>query len=177
MGERRGVVVGIDGSVESRAALAFALCDAARRGTGVRVISVFLPPQFLPAAYWLAPPPPVGQVKDDLRGIAVQMLDDVVAEHPGLAAVPVELHELEGHPATVLIDQARGADLLVVGHRGRGSVVSALLGSVGLQCVLHGECPVTVVRTAPRPATSRGGPADAAQPARLGVGQIVAPSF
>ena len=43
MGERRGVVVGLDGSEGSRAALAFALRDAARRGTGVRVISVFLP--------------------------------------------------------------------------------------------------------------------------------------
>jgi nucleotide-binding universal stress UspA family protein len=40
---------------------------------------------------------------------------------------------------------ARDADLLVVGHRGRGAVASALLGSVGLRCVLHSTCPVTVV--------------------------------
>jgi hypothetical protein len=89
----------------------------------------------------------------------------------------VELHELEGHPAPVLIDQAKGADLLVVGHRGRGGFASALLGSVGLHCVLHGECPVTVVRPELRLATSRDGLADAAQPARLGFGPIVAPTF
>ena len=108
MGERRGVVVGIDGSEGSRAALAFALRDAARRGTGVRVISVFLPSQFWPEAYWLAPPPAVVAVKDDLRGMAMQMLDAIVTEQPVLAAVPVELHELEGHPARVLIEQAKG---------------------------------------------------------------------
>lgn len=177
MGERRGVIVGIDGSEGSRAALAFALRDAARRGTGVRVISVFLPSQFWPEAYWLAPPPAVVAVKDDLRGMAMQMLDAIVTEQPVLAAVPVELHELEGHPARVLIEQAKGADLLVVGHRGRGGFASALLGSVGLHCVLHGECPVTVVRPELRLATSRDGLAHAAQPARLGVGPIVAPTF
>ena len=48
MGERPRVLVGIDGSTESRAALRFALEDAARRGQGVRVISVVTPPQ-----YWL----------------------------------------------------------------------------------------------------------------------------
>jgi nucleotide-binding universal stress UspA family protein len=44
------------------------------------------------------------------------------------------------------VDQSRDADLLVVGHRGRGGFGSAVLGSVGLQCVLHATVPVTVVR-------------------------------
>ena len=43
------------------------------------------------------------------------------------------------------MDAARNAELLIVGHRGRGSVRSVLLGSVGLHCVLHAECPVTIV--------------------------------
>jgi nucleotide-binding universal stress UspA family protein len=46
----------------------------------------------------------------------------------------------------VLVDQSRDADMLVVGHRGRGGLRSAVLGSVGLQCVLHAAVPVTVVR-------------------------------
>ena len=37
------------------------------------------------------------------------------------------------------------ADLLVVGHRGRGGLRSVALGSVGLGCVLHAPCPVLVV--------------------------------
>jgi nucleotide-binding universal stress UspA family protein len=175
MGDRLGVVVGIDGSEGSRAALAFALWDAVRRGTGVQLVSVFLPPQYRPEAYWLAAPPTVDQVKDELRVIARRMIDGVVAEHPGLAAVPVDLHELEGHPARVLIDQARGADVLVVGHRGRGGFASALLGSVGLQCVLHAECPVTVVRSAPRPETTGDAREGSAEPAQLGADPAGAP--
>jgi nucleotide-binding universal stress UspA family protein len=44
------------------------------------------------------------------------------------------------------------ADLLVVGHRGRGGIARACLGSVGLQCVLHAACPVVVVRPTAAPA-------------------------
>jgi nucleotide-binding universal stress UspA family protein len=51
----------------------------------------------------------------------------------------------------VLIEQAQAADLLVVGHRGRGGLASALLGSVGLHCVLHAACPVIIVRPAAPP--------------------------
>jgi nucleotide-binding universal stress UspA family protein len=55
----------------------------------------------------------------------------------------------------VLVEASEGADLLVLGDRGR----SALLGSVGLHCVLHATCPVTIVRpaavTARTPAAAR----------------------
>jgi nucleotide-binding universal stress UspA family protein len=125
--------------------------EAARRDTGVEVVSAFLPPQYHPGAYGLAAPPTPYEIKSDLRFLARRMVDQVVAEVPTLASVPVELHELEGKPAEVLIERARGADLLVVGHRGRGGVASALLGSVGLACVLHAGCPVTVVRPKPEP--------------------------
>jgi nucleotide-binding universal stress UspA family protein len=69
------------------------------------------------------------------------MVDDVIEERPTLPAVPVELHEVEERAAEVLIDQSPGADLLVVGHRGRAGFTSAMLGSVGLQCVLHAAAP------------------------------------
>jgi len=149
MGER--VVVGVDGSTGSRAALLFALEEAARRQVGVRVVSALLPPQHWPDAYGLAAPPTIGEMKNDLRVAARRMVDDIVAERSSLAGVPVELHEVEGRPATVLVEHSRGADLLVVGHRGRGGLASAMLGSVGLQCVLHAECPVAVVPTGPQP--------------------------
>jgi nucleotide-binding universal stress UspA family protein len=151
MHERPAVVVGVDGSAESRAALRYAMEEAARRGTGVQVVSVFLPPQYRLDAYGIAAPPTPDEIRSGLRVIARRMVDEVVADVPVLAHVPVELHELEGKPAEVLLGRARGADLLVVGHRGRGGIASALLGSVGLQCVLHAECPVTVVRPTPQP--------------------------
>jgi nucleotide-binding universal stress UspA family protein len=148
MNERLRVVVGIDGSAESRAALRFALEEAAVRGTGLRVVSALLPPMYWPEAYGLSAPPTVEEKKAHLRVGARRMLDEVIAERPTLAAVPVELHEVEGRPADVLVEQSRGADMLVVGHRGRGGVASAVLGSVGLHCVLHAQCPVTVIRPA-----------------------------
>jgi nucleotide-binding universal stress UspA family protein len=146
---------GVDGSDYSRAALTYAMEEAARRGTGVQVVSAFLPPQYRPDAYGLTAPPTPDEIRSDLRLLARRMVDEVVAEVPALAAVPVELHELEGKPAEVLNKQARGAGLLVVGHRGRGGVASALLGSVSLECVLHAECPVTVIRPKPQPEVVR----------------------
>jgi nucleotide-binding universal stress UspA family protein len=69
----------------------------------------------------------------------------VGAGHPR----PRPIEATTGAPGPVLVDAARVADLLVLGHRGRGVVRSALLGSVGLYCVLHASCPVTTVRQAP----------------------------
>ena len=155
MQERPAVVVGVDGSAYSRAALRYAMEEAARRGTGVQVVSAFLPPQYRPDAYGLSAPQTPDEIKSDLRFLARRMVDGVIAEVPTLGGVSVELHELEGKPADVLIERARGVDLLVIGHRGRGGAASALLGSVGLQCVLHAECPVTVIRPKLQPAVVR----------------------
>jgi nucleotide-binding universal stress UspA family protein len=52
----------------------------------------------------------------------------------------------ERSPASVLIEASDGADLLVVGSRGRGGFKGLLLGSVGQQCSYHARCPVTIVR-------------------------------
>ena len=60
--------------------------------------------------------------------------------------MPVTVQAETGTPGHVLVDAAEGADVLVLGHRGRGAVRSALLGSVGLHCILHAACPVTIVR-------------------------------
>ena len=89
----------------------------------------------------------------DTKRIARETLDEVVNAHPELAAAEFNVEAIAGPPGPVLVDASEGADLLVLGHRGRGSLRSALLGSVGLHCVLHATCPVTVVR--PAAATAR----------------------
>jgi nucleotide-binding universal stress UspA family protein len=81
-------------------------------------------------------------------------VDEVVAERRA-AASPLPERHVEvigavGPPADVLVDASDGADLLVVGHRGRGDVHGRLTGPVALGCVLRGRCPVTVVPATPR---------------------------
>jgi nucleotide-binding universal stress UspA family protein len=90
---------------------------------------------------WPAPP-------EDLvahaRAVVQRMVDEVTGTDP--VPVLLQVEPTAGHPAQVLLTAAEGADLLVLGHRGRGVLLSALLGSIGLQCVLHAPCPVTIVR-------------------------------
>ena len=53
---------------------------------------------------------------------------------------------VNGHPATVLVDATKGADLLVIGSRGHGEFVGMLLGSVSEFCTTNAHCPVLVHR-------------------------------
>jgi nucleotide-binding universal stress UspA family protein len=94
----------------------------------------------------MSAPAPLGEVTAGVEKAAQLMVDELRAQRPELADVPVDVRALIGRPAKVLIEQARDAELLVLGHRGRGEFASAVLGSVGLQCVLHAHGPVTVVR-------------------------------
>ena len=146
MNERYAVVVGVDGSRESQAALRFALVDAARRRVGVRVVAAYVPPEYWAVSYGLSALPTLDELDRDSEQIARSAVAAVVEVEPRLGRVPTELVTLPGPAAKALIDQSRDADLLVLGHRGRGGFKSAVLGSVGLHCVLHATCPVTIVR-------------------------------
>jgi nucleotide-binding universal stress UspA family protein len=98
-------------------------------------------------AYAMGTPFTRDEIVADVRAAAQSMVDDVVATHPDLAAgVAIRVEARAGASTDVLVEASEGADVLVIGHRGRGAVTSALLGSVGLACVLHAVCPVTVVR-------------------------------
>jgi nucleotide-binding universal stress UspA family protein len=86
--------------------------------------------------------PPEAFAKDARRE-----LDDVLAAlGPEGPAVRVERVVSEGNPARVLINQSKDADLLVVGNRGHGGIVGALIGSVSTSCVHHAHCAVVVIR-------------------------------
>jgi nucleotide-binding universal stress UspA family protein len=56
----------------------------------------------------------------------------------------------QGQAADVLLEEARGADLLVVGSRGLGGFTGLLLGSVSQQCAHHATCPVAIVPSGER---------------------------
>ena len=139
------VVVGIDFSTGARAALLFALDDAARRGVPVEAVTTYRPPDYWMDFYAVATYQP-----DQVRSTAVerlrQFVTEVMAEGPQPPPV-VHLHVAVGTAADVLVEESHGAQVLVVGSRGHGGFASMLLGSVSMQCALHASCPVTVVHS------------------------------
>jgi nucleotide-binding universal stress UspA family protein len=136
-------VVGVDGSPGARAALVWALADAARRGAPLEVVSSF-PVQLFLTDPLLLDEVQLEAVRTDTLGRARAQLEEVRSE-TGLTGVPVDVLAVSGPPAPVLLAAAEDADLLVVGSRGRGAVRSLVLGSVALSCVTHAWVPVVVV--------------------------------
>jgi nucleotide-binding universal stress UspA family protein len=139
-----GIVVGVDGSEQSRLALEHAVLEATQRGSSLRVVSVFESAGRFGARYSVPIP-----VSDDDIAKAVEeetrtLVDAVVASQPEPPQVSVVVRA--GSAGQVLTEESRDAEMLVVGHRGLGGLASTLLGSAGLHCVLHAHCPVLVVR-------------------------------
>jgi nucleotide-binding universal stress UspA family protein len=140
------IVVGVDGSEGAQAALEWAAAEARLRGARLRAVHAW----HLPAAAYGSGGfvPPVGVTwEDDLEAAARTALDAMLdATSDQLAGIEVERHVGEGPAATVLIEAAGDADLLVVGSRGLGGFKELLLGSVGHQSAQHAPCPVVIVR-------------------------------
>jgi nucleotide-binding universal stress UspA family protein len=132
------IVVGVDGSDGGDAALRWALAEAALRGATVDAMIVWHIP-------YVARDPAIGLVIDP-AGEAAHAAELLDAATTGEHDVVVNRVVAEGGAARALIDRAQGADLLVVGSRGRGGFTGLLLGSVSQQCVQHAPCPVVVVR-------------------------------
>jgi nucleotide-binding universal stress UspA family protein len=143
--ERDGgrTVVGVDGSAAARTALTWAFQDAARRGARLDVRTVFPVQVFLGDPY-LLDDRQLDAVRSDSLERASALVEDVRAE-TGAADVPVEVDAIPGDAASVLLEAASDADLLVVGNRGRGAIRSVVLGSVALTSVAHAHVPVVVV--------------------------------
>ena len=150
------VLVGVDGSGPAQDALRYALRDGARRNAAVTVVRVVPSPTWVERSYassdpvsLVLPALPESEVRAQVERETRQLIDDVRAEDPAFGRVAVTLRVVTGDPAQVLVEAAKEADLLVVGHRGRGGVVGGLIGSVGLKCVFHSTVPVTIVRPTP----------------------------
>lgn len=141
------VVVGVDGSAGSRAALE-AACDEAR----MRDLPVAAAVAWAPPEVWVTPRPRVPSAQE-MQAAAVDLATKEVGEvldaraHRGASAPVVELVAASGPAAVVLERLSAEATMLVIGHRGRGAVSGRLIGSVGLSTVVHARCSVLIVRT------------------------------
>ncbi|MDF3298818.1 universal stress protein [Streptomyces tropicalis] len=138
------IVVGVDGSAPSKQALRWAVGQAKLTGAAVEAVFAWEYP-----TPWLGMVPPTDKESGDFEVHARRILDRAVDEALGPGperAVALRPTSVHGQPAAVLLDVAAGAQLLVVGNRGRGGFREALLGSVGMHCVQHAPCPVVVIR-------------------------------
>jgi nucleotide-binding universal stress UspA family protein len=136
------IVVGIDGSTGSEAALRFAAEEAELRGTTLKIVSAW----HLPTGLYTAPTY-VDIDLDVLRKDAAEIAHKEIREVLGADradAFEVLIHE--GNAAQALLSESADAELLVVGSRGHGGFAGLLLGSVSQQCAAHATCPVVVVR-------------------------------
>jgi nucleotide-binding universal stress UspA family protein len=135
------IVVGVDGSAASKAALWWAVRQAQLIDGSVDAVIAW----HHPSAYgWM---PPQAETYDFER-IATEVLDETIAKAIGPDRWLVEIRKrvVQDNAATALLEASRGAELLVVGNRGHGGFAETLLGSVGQHCVQHATCPVVVVR-------------------------------
>ena len=140
------IVVGVDGSRESKEALRWAIEEAQLRQATLRAVHAWTYPVIFGGVY--VPPEVVDGNR--LSGEAQEALDAVIAEVAGENPHDyIERVVAEGPAAQVLVEAARDADLLVVGSRGHGGFAGLLLGSVSHQCAHHAPCAVVIVRQRP----------------------------
>ncbi len=144
------IVVGVDGSAPSKAALRFAVEEARLRDARVLAVHAWL---YVPAVSMGEPgllAMPSGDLPGQLdaeRHVAEAGLRAAVEEaFEEKPSVEVDERLVEGDAGEVLVAEASEADLIVVGSRGRGELASALLGSVSSHVVHHAGCPVVVVK-------------------------------
>lgn len=141
------IVVGVDGSAHGRHALRFALAEAVLRDARVDVVGAWSVPPLAATGVGLVSAFDLlrAELGDSARQVVAGELADAADAAAGLE---IEQHVGQGDAAAVLVEAASGADLLVVGSRGRGGVTGTVLGSVSRACLQHAPCPVAVVHDA-----------------------------
>ncbi len=138
-GEGR-IVVGYDGSDSSVAALSWAARQATLTGSTLEIVMTW---EWPPSYGWSVPVPDDFDPESDIENALDAVVAQVLADHPGLQVNP---RVVSGHPAPILVEASKGAELLVVGSRGHGEFVGMLIGSVSSFCATNAHSPVLVHR-------------------------------
>ncbi len=134
------IVVGIDGSKCSIAALEWAVRQAELTGAQVEALTTWE----WPNTFGVTLVVPEGYDPEaDARDILEDSIKAAQEAHPDVVIRPIVVRS---HPAPALVEASRGADLVVVGSRGHGEFTGMLLGSVSEHCASNAHCPVLVLR-------------------------------
>ncbi|MEV0067934.1 MULTISPECIES: universal stress protein [unclassified Amycolatopsis] len=138
--DQSDIVVGVDGSAGSAAALRWALSEA--HTSGRRVVALrawtFDPTSDLESAATQSPQ----DIEARYRGQLEQAVADALA---GVEPVPVRAETVDGAPGPALVRTSQNAAMLVVGSHGHGRLLRLLVGSVSAYCLKESRCPVVVV--------------------------------
>ncbi|MGA8462442.1 MAG: universal stress protein, partial [Streptosporangiaceae bacterium] len=132
------IVVGVDGSEHSNAALRWALAEAEVHSDGMvtAVLSWQVPFLSFPGAF----------DRDELENAYKNFLIETVSAIAPKPAVPLETLVAEGDPTESMIEASKDANLLVLGIRGRSPFAGLLLGSVSQGAAATAHCPVVLVK-------------------------------
>ena len=150
-GERNGpVVVGIDGSANSRPAVGAAFDAAAGRGVELVAVHAWHDDMTLDVDEHGLVGADVGDeaLRESERAMVSEELAGWSQRYPD---VVVRTVVRKGDPVTLLLESAAEASMVVVGSRGRGGFKGALLGSTSLELIMHADAPVLVVRSGDAP--------------------------
>ena len=140
-----GILVGIDGSDNSRKALDWAVREAGLRGTSLTVLAVHQ----VATNYWTGAPEHYASDTPEtemVRQAAEDAVQKAVSQVGGPAPTSVTVRAVSGVPARELVAASADADLVVVGSRGGGGFARIRLGSVSNQVASHADSPVVVIR-------------------------------
>ena len=143
--KRYGIVVGVDGSAASDAAVFWAARDAAMRNVPLTLVHMFK--TFVPTFPQIPMPNGVGVwQEDDGRKVleqAAKIAEDAV---PTDRKISIASEVKCSLPVPTLVDLSEEAEMIVVGCNGRGAVARVLLGSVSSGVLRSAKCPVAVIR-------------------------------
>lgn len=134
------IVVGYSDTPDCERALEWAASEARRADEQLRVVSATGIPTFADAG--------AGVMIDRqvIEAGAREMAQIGVRKATELGVAEAEAYAALGNPAEILVEAAQGARAIVLGSRGRGPVLSALLGSTSYAVAAHAPCPVVIVR-------------------------------
>ena len=140
----RRIVVGVDGSPESVAALRWACREASLRAAEVLAVLALESACHQVASYAVPAPRQTGGSWGAARDVLRRSVNEALSRFPG---VSVRTEIAEGLAARVLLDQAANADMLVLGRSANGPDPYRAAGPVIRVCLRAARCPVVIIGT------------------------------
>jgi nucleotide-binding universal stress UspA family protein len=157
-----GILVGVDGSAESRAAVSWAVGEATMRHEPITLVHVIQPV----TVSWPIATEQAAVAKwqeDNARDVLIQARNDLTAAMDQSRLVEVRTEVLISNVVHALVDASKDARMIVVGSHGKGAIGRVALGSVSSGVVHHAHCPVAIVHA------DEASPIDAGAPVLLGI--------